>query len=104
MGCRVGAVGVFEQPTVLFLDNAAVVGVGGGVTLGEGNVTGSEITYSVVSVRAGLSLALVEETGAGRGVTIRSFFGVEVMGTVVTRERRCGRATLTCSTANCDCA
>ena len=90
-----------EQPAVLFFDGAAVVGVGGGVTLGECNVTGAEVTYSVISVTARLSFTLVKETGAGRGVAVRNFFCIEVMRTIVTRERRVVRATLVCSAANC---
>ena len=46
-------------------NSVTVVSVGGAVALGESDVAGSEVTYSVISVLAELRLTLVEETSAG---------------------------------------
>ena len=102
-GLRVRAVGVFAFVFSSALDDATIVVVGVDVTLGEGDVAGSEVAYSVMSVQARLSFARVEETSAGCCVTIFDVLSVVVVGTVVTRERRDAWATLACSAANCMC-
>ena len=83
------------------LKGATVVGIGEGVALSKGDVAGSEVAYSVVSVGARLSFTRVEETSAGCCVTVFYVLSVVVVGTVVTRERRDVGATLACSAANC---
>ena len=77
-----------------------IVGVGEDVVLGEGDVTGSEVAYSVVSIRAGFSFTRVEESSAWCCVTVLEVLSVVVVGTVVTRERRDAWVTLACSAAN----
>ena len=83
------------------LKGATVVGVGVDVTLGESDVAGSEITYSVVLVLARLSFTRVEESSTRCSVTIFDVLSVVVVGTVVTRKRRDVGATLVYSTASC---
>ena len=97
----VGVVGVFFLIRYCAFKSATVVVVGEDVALGEGDVAGSEVAYSVMSVQARLSFARVEETSAGCCVTVFYVLSVVVVGTVVTRERRDGWATLACSAANC---
>ena len=82
-------------------NGATVVGVGGAIALGESDVAGTAVAYSVVSVGARLSFTGVEETSAGCCVTVFDVLSVVVVGTVVTRERRDAGATLACSAANC---
>ena len=84
-------------------DNATIVVVGEGVALSKGDVVGSSVAYSVISVLAGLSFTRVEEPSAGCCVTVFDVLSVVVVGTVVTRERRDAWATLACSTATCIC-
>ena len=98
---RVRVVCVFFLIRYCVLKGATVVGVGVDVALGESDVAGSEITYSVISVLARLSFARVEEPSARCCVTVFDVLSVVVVGTVVTRERRDVWATLACSAANC---
>ena len=102
-GLRVGAVCVFSFVFSSTLDDALVVAVGGDVALGERVVARSEVTYSVMSVQAGLAFARVKETSAGCCVTVFDVLSVVVVGMVVTREGRDVGATLACSAANCIC-
>ena len=100
---RVRVVGVFFLIRYCALKSVTVVGVGEDVALGEGDVTGSEVAYSVVSVWARFSFTRVKESSAGCGVTVFEVLSVVVVGTVVTQERRDVGATLVCSAANCIC-
>ena len=100
-GIRVRAVCVVSLIFYSTFNGATVVGVGGAIALGESDVVGSEVAYSVVSIRARLSFTRVEETSARCCVTVFNVLSVVVVGTVVTRERRDAWATLACSAANC---
>ena len=82
------------------LEGATVVSVGSAVALGEGDIMGTEVACSVVSVLARLSFTCVEEPSTGCCVTIFDVLSVVVVGTVVTRKRRDAWATLACSAAN----
>ena len=64
-GLRVQAICVLSLIFYCVLNSAMIVGVGGTVVLGKGDVTGSKVVYAVVSVVARLCLTLVEETSAG---------------------------------------
>ena len=99
-GIRVQVVYVFFLIRYCVL-KGATVGVGEAVALGKCSVTGSEVTYSVVSVVARLSFTRVEESSAQCCVTVFDVLRVVVVGTVVTWERCDAWATLACSTANC---
>ena len=100
-GIRVRVVGVFFLICYCMLKGATVVGVGVDIALGECDVAGSEVMYSVVSVLARLSFARVEEPSAWCCVTVLDVLSVVVVGTVVTQERRDVGATLACSATNC---
>ena len=63
-GIRVQVVCVFLLIRYCVLKGATVVGIGVDVALGEGDVAGSEVAYSVVSVLARLSFTRVEEPSA----------------------------------------
>ena len=83
------------------LKGATIISVGVDVALGESDVAGSEVAYSVISVRARLFFTRVEETSAGCCVTVFYVLSIVVVVTVVTQERRDAWATLACSAANC---
>ena len=100
-GIRVRVVCVFFLIRSCALKGVTVVGVGVDVVLGESDVVGLEVAYSVVSVLARLSFTRMEESSAWCCVTVFDVLSVVVVGTVVTRERRGVGATLACSAADC---
>ena len=100
-GLRVQVVCVFLLICYGMLEGATVVSVRVAVALSEGDIAGSEVAYSVVSVLARLSFARVEESSARCCVTVLDVLSVVVVGTVVTWKRRDVGVTLACSAANC---